>query len=214
MMASSTSTPSATAKPPRVMVFRVMPMRSSTATAASRDKGMARNVMKAERQSRRKRYSTARIRMAAITSDCSSELSARSTKLAGRCIAGYIVMPCAFNAGVSCASASSRARVVSNVLAPYWLASASRNDAGRALDLGVTPPRAPARSSRPRFATSPMVMGVCRERCRHHRARQGGGIGRGHRRLDQHPLMHQIDEACALQRHMRVARRAGQDRSR
>ena len=42
MMASSTSTPSATAKPPSVIVLSVRPMRSSTAIAASSDSGIAR----------------------------------------------------------------------------------------------------------------------------------------------------------------------------
>src|SRR5437763_1805086 len=39
MIASSTSTPRATAKPPKVIVFSDSPIRCSTATAASRDSG-------------------------------------------------------------------------------------------------------------------------------------------------------------------------------
>ena len=45
MIASSTNTPSATANPPRVMVFRVSPMRESTAIAASSDSGIAVKAM-------------------------------------------------------------------------------------------------------------------------------------------------------------------------
>ncbi len=121
MMASSTSTPSATANPPSVMVFSVSPMRSRTATAASNDSGMAVKAIKAARKSRRNRYSTARMSTAATPKDSFKSPSARSMKFAGRCRPGYSVIPRLLSAGSRSASAFSTARVAVNVFAPNWL---------------------------------------------------------------------------------------------
>ncbi len=88
MIASSTSTPSATAKPPRVMVLSVKPKRPSTTAAATSDRGMARKEMAAERQLRRNANSTNRISTPASSSDWLMSCTATSMKLAGRCSAG------------------------------------------------------------------------------------------------------------------------------
>ena len=65
-------------------------------------------------------------------------------------------MPWALRAGTICASAASTARVVSKVLAPYWLASDSRMP-GLPM-ISASPERSAGASVT--VATSPMVIGV------------------------------------------------------
>ncbi len=125
MIASSTTTPIATAKPPSVIVLMETPNASSTSIAASNESGIETNEMNAVRRSRRKRNSTIPTKIAPSTSECSTLCSACSMKVAGRCSRGKSVMPSDSNTGPSSPSARSTASVASIVFAPNWLAAVS-----------------------------------------------------------------------------------------
>ncbi len=103
------------------MVLTVHPSRSSTMIAASKDNGMLTKETSTVLRSRMNRYSTRPISTAPMIRSSLMPPSAASMKLAGRCSAGLMVTPWASSAGLSSAIAASTARVVSQVLAPYWL---------------------------------------------------------------------------------------------
>ena len=86
--ASSTTTPSATTRPPRVMVFKLKPIACSIHTAVSSASGMALNDTSAPRQSRSVINSSATTSIAPMASDNCSFSIALSMKLAGRSKAG------------------------------------------------------------------------------------------------------------------------------
>ena len=121
IMASSTTTPSATASPPRVMVLMVQPTASTTITAASSARGMETKVTATLRRSRRNRNSTSVMSTAPSSTSRRMPASAFSMKFAGRCSPGYSVTLRERRDGASSASAASTARVTMSVLAPYWL---------------------------------------------------------------------------------------------
>ena len=118
---SSTTTPSATARPPSVMVFTVPPSRSSTTTAVSSASGIERKAIRTVRTSRRNTNSTTAISRAPMTRSSPMPPSAEEMKFAGRCSPASTVTPCALSAEASSRSAASTACVASSVLAPYWL---------------------------------------------------------------------------------------------
>ena len=204
MMASSTNTPSATAKPPSVMVLSVRPARSSTATAASSDRGMARKVISAERQSRRNRNSTTRIRTAAINSEC-SRLDQRPLDEIGRAVQRRIDgdalrLQCRRQVAKRRFHGTGGVQGIGAILAgqrqqhaacgpDQRIAGAQRRRLGHGGDLADGDRRLAAH--------------------RQHRAAHRADIRRRHGCLDQHPLMRQIDKAGAAQGQRR-ARRIGQ----
>jgi hypothetical protein len=84
MMASSTTTPIAMARPPKVIVLNVTPRRVSTIAAAKSDSGMAAHETAAIRRSNRKRNITTVTKTAPNISDSPTLLVAVSMKFAGR----------------------------------------------------------------------------------------------------------------------------------
>ncbi len=107
MIASSTTTPSATASPPSVMVLIVHPSASTAMTVESKASGMDAKVTATLRKSRRNMKSTRVISSAPIRTSSRTPRSAFSMKFAGRCSLGYSVTPLASSAGLSEAIASS-----------------------------------------------------------------------------------------------------------
>ena len=107
MIASSTTTPSATARPLRVIVLMVQPIRFITSTANSRDKGMVTNEISAVRQLRRNTINTSATSKAPIASASRMLFRATSINVAGRCKAEYTVTPRDSSIGCNSASAAS-----------------------------------------------------------------------------------------------------------
>ena len=84
MMASSTTTPTATTRPASTITFTVAPARSSTSSAATRDSGMAIRLMNAVRHSNRKATMIkatsrmpSRIARVRLSIDCSMKVAGR-----------------------------------------------------------------------------------------------------------------------------------------
>ena len=125
MIASSTTTPMATAKPPRVIVFSATPKARNTITAASNESGIDKNEMNAVRGLRKKSKSTITTNTAPMASELPMWPSAISIKFAGRCRPPCSVMPCLSRVGWKSASALSTRRVTSRVFVPYWLVIAN-----------------------------------------------------------------------------------------
>ncbi len=84
MIASSTTTPSATARPPRVIVLIVQPNASTTITVVSTAMGIVANVTTTLRKSRRNKNRTIVISTVPMSTSRPTPLSAFSMKLAGR----------------------------------------------------------------------------------------------------------------------------------
>ncbi len=125
MMASSTTTPTATTRPASTITFTVAPARSSTSSAATRDSGMAIRLMNAVRHSNRNATMIkatsrmpSRIARVRLSIDC-------SMKVAGRKIVVSTSMP--RSPGAISAMASSTPLVTSTVFAPrnFWTTSNS-----------------------------------------------------------------------------------------
>ena len=123
MMASSTTTPTATTRPASTITFTVAPATSSTSSAATRDSGMAIRLMNAVRHSNRKATMIkatsrmpSRIARVRLSIDC-------SMKVAGRKIVVSTSMP--RSPGAISAMASSTPLVTSTVFAPrnFWTTS-------------------------------------------------------------------------------------------
>ncbi len=123
--ASSTTTPSATARPPSVMVLMAQPRRSITITAVSSESGIETNDTSTVRRSRMKANSTSAISTAPIIRSSPMPPSAVVMKLAGRCRPPVRTTPWASSDGFSSARVASTAWVARRVLAPYWLAMAT-----------------------------------------------------------------------------------------
>ena len=87
--ASSTTTPSATTRPPMLIVFSDSPSISRIQTVASSDSGIDENEISAPRQSRKVASSKITTSTAPMSSEARSRVSARSMKLAGRSSAGW-----------------------------------------------------------------------------------------------------------------------------
>mgnify|MGYP003340467546 CR=1 FL=1 len=119
MMASSTTTPMATARPPSVIVFNVTPSRSSAITAASSESGMAVKEISAVRQSSRNRNKITPTNAAPSSSDLLMLWIACSMNVAGRCRCGTYFTPAASRLGRNSSSATSTSSVASIVFAPY-----------------------------------------------------------------------------------------------
>ncbi len=120
MTASSTTTPSATARPPSVMVLILRPMAFIAITAVIKDSGMLTKEISTVFRLPMNRNRMTAISAAPITRSSVMPLSAVSMKLAGRCrFEAYMTTPWAFNAGSRSCSAASTSRVTFSVLAPY-----------------------------------------------------------------------------------------------
>ena len=165
MTASSTTTPSATTSPPRLIVFSDRPQALRIHTVASSETGMALKEMKAPRQSRSVTSNSTTTSTAPIRSELRSLAMALSMKLAGRSSAGWYCTSCCASAGARTSSRCSRSRVTSRVLAPNCVEVSTRIP-GRPPMMaspkrGPAPSRICATSSR-RTGTPPRVVtSVC-----------------------------------------------------
>ncbi len=88
MIASSTTTPSATASPPSVIVLMVQPSASTAITVLSNASGIEAKVTSTLRKSRRKRNSTRVMSTAPSSTSSLTPRNAFSMKFAGRCMLG------------------------------------------------------------------------------------------------------------------------------
>ena len=121
--ASSTTTPIAIARPPRVMVSSEAPSRSSTRVAASSESGIAVQEIAAVRRSNRNRNRTTITSTAPTISESLTLLVAVLMKFAGRKRSLWIVIPSASSAGRSSCSAASTFCVTLSVSAAYCSAT-------------------------------------------------------------------------------------------
>jgi len=143
MIASSTTSPIAMARPPSVSVFSVMPIRCNTPTATSSDSGIAVSELNAVRRLNRKANSTTATSAAPSSSEWSMLRIEASMKFAGRKMRSCNTTPSAAIAGFISASAFSSPSVTSSVLAPYWLETIS------------TTPGSPSIAASPTFGSGP-----------------------------------------------------------
>ena len=200
MIASSTSTPIATANPPSVIALSVSPKRASARASPRRATTGSPRTRSAPR-ARRARTRTARRARARPPRQGrrGGSPSARSMKVAGRCIAGYTVMPSAVSRGTRSASAVSSARVTSIVFAPNWL------------EIVISTPSRPCTRRRPRaaplrsrlLARSPIVSGTPLRTVTTAAANTAGsGAGTGDSTSTR--CARDVDEARAAQRERRA----------
>ena len=116
MMASSTTTPTATANPASTIVLIVDPVRSSTMAAVASDSGMASRLISAARHWNRKASSTNTTRMQPRITDRLRLWIAVSMNAACRKMAVSTWMPC--RPGARVARACSTPLVTCSVFAP------------------------------------------------------------------------------------------------
>ena len=123
MMASSTTTPTATARPARTIVFTDAPRSVSTTPAATSESGIATRLMNAAFHSYRKAISTSTTSAQPSSSASLRLWIASSMKLAGRKIVSSSSTPC--RPGRRSSRASSTPRVTASVFAPWSFSTTS-----------------------------------------------------------------------------------------
>ncbi len=116
MIASSTTTPTATANPARIIVLIVVPSATSTISAAASDSGMASRETSAARHWKRNISSTNTTRMQPSSTDCDRLWMAIWMKLAWRKI--WLLMCTPGMDGAMAERALSIPLVTSRVFAP------------------------------------------------------------------------------------------------
>ncbi len=129
MIASSTTSPIAIARPPITMMFSPMPAVSSTATAPRSETGIATALMIAARALKRNTNRTTSTSSAPASTSDRTLPTAVSMKFAGRKSRGWASICTPSSAGRSSSSACSTPRVTGTMLAPYW-ACTIRNTPG------------------------------------------------------------------------------------